>query len=540
MRFVMAGLAGVCCMQTGCAPMYSVSSPSALSTGLVYHLPKTVYKVSIKAKDSAVQVLVTPEIHPDVPSFTIHPDRNSAFERDQVYEVSSKGLLTSASSEDIGKLPDILSEAARSAVALSHASTLSPLKTMGVRGDEETVSDNEYKHFMELLLKSNVEFTVAPGTGRKEFSFPGEGGSFVLVVDPPDRGGHPLDENDIRTSLKEAGSRWKRNSSNGVDETILASGVIARPLTSGDLSYMIFIKPEAINSYRQGVVDDVAKKQAKALGLVDHWREKEVVSEAQRRRFEAETEIAILKDTREGLELNRERAAECAANVTNNPATAAGEIEKMTQLRPDVQRSDAFLKSYGEALDAVRAAPPAQLNDAQKKTIVDKTVLLKTVIQQAVDAAIAAVDAKSKARKDALALLESAKRDISSTRSGVVEATRRVALVGSSQTVSMVDTTRAQLVPLRRNVFGESVNTITLVDGVVTKQDIDEKSELYGAVGIPLKVVEAIFDTTSSLWTKKQEGIAAQTEYVKAQTELIKAQAALEEARKPDGGSTGN
>ena len=233
-------------------------------------------------------------------------------------------------------------------------------------------------------------------------------------------------------------------------------------------------------------------------------------------------------------------AAECAANVTNNPATAAGEIEKMTQLRPDVQRSDAFLKSYGEALDAVRAAPPAQLNDAQKKTIVDKTVLLKTVIQQAVDAAIAAVDAKSKARKDALALLESAKRDISSTRSGVVEATRRVALVGSSQTVSMVDTTRAQLVPLRRNVFGESVNTITLVDGVVTKQDIDEKSELYGAVGIPLKVVEAIFDTTSSLWTKKQEGIAAQTEYVKAQTELIKAQAALEEARKPDGGSTGN
>ena len=535
--------------------MHSMSSVkvATLRDGVTYNLPRSYYRMSIgEGATNTLKIEVVQDIQPDSISFSLDISRNPLVDRKQNYGVNPKGLLTTAKSEDTGKLPEILEATAKSIVAIGNAGIGADgipkaSFTQSMTRQNNQLSAAEYAAFIAELTKLNYKYVCKAGDSARGKSIPTEGGNFRLNFQAPAFFGNRANEADIRDSLRQAGRRAGAIYKN-VDDDILAAGVLARPLTSGMMSYTILVKKDAVNRLRDGETgnnEKVAESKVKAKRAeINKATEQANKWPDEQKRLKAETteletkKVAALADGKAMEEL--------LAAILRAPESARAKLEEFNKRQLAFNKSDGYWANYGDALDASPAEGEAATD---KKIISSKAITLNTEVQKMVNAATKAIADQIVVNKSALGSLEVSDRDWPDqmrTSQDELDVLRRtherasnasahatvdIPIVIATDRMPVIDEAHAQLIPLRRSMVGKVTNEVTLVDGVVSAHAIDEPSEVLGTVKIPLTVVEAILGTVSSMWTKKKEAQTSQTEYLTAETKLIEARAALEAAR---------
>jgi hypothetical protein len=546
----------------GCSAMHSRSSLKmpTVNKGLTYHLPKSYYRISLGGGTAATpKIEVSHEIQPDTVSFSLDISRNPLVDRVQTYGVNSKGLLTSAKSEDTGRVAEILQSAASSVVAFAQPGLGSGLPGFGVKAmdleearpkSNNQLSPAEYTIFIEELSKMNCKLVCEAGGSIMGRSMPSESGNFVMNFTAPKANGVPLGNVAIRARLVEAGGRLKKVVNSGeIDDQILAAGVIARPMTYGKMSYVIYVKKEAVNRLRQGTPKSEEIRASDALENQQSANRKESERAA---KIDAEIDALIERNAAQEKQRSTVEASgkSMEALVETAQRSSAEAKASLTTFHKGVlgfDRSDDYWTKYSELLDALQS--DGAQDPAVRKAQVAKAIAMNSTIQRLANAAvqtansqIAANDAKiaelrafsdswpDLQRKNG-AKLEKARHELRVANFGTAPATQNIPIVVTSDRMPVVDEASAQVIPLRRSLVDKVTSSVTMADGVVTEHAINEPSEVLGTVKIPLKVIEAVLDTVNTLWTKKDDVQSSQNSYLEAQKEYIEARAALEEAR---------
>lgn len=553
--FLRLGCAGLSLVLMGCAAVHSVSSGkvTSLRDGVSYSLPVSYYRVSIgggKADASAIEV--AHDIQPDNISFSLDISRNSLVERKQNYGINTKGLLTTAKTEDTGKITDILKEAAKSIVALGDPATGTGAIFKGNFTDIQKSGNNrlsaeEYEAFITELKKLNYKFVCKAGDTVEGKSIPTEGGSFRLDFQAPKSGGKKVGEAEIRESLRKASRRAGADRPD-FDEDLLAAGILARPLSAGTMTYTVFVKREVVNNYRdtqagnqvrsaKSQVDKARSDLAKEETKVGGW-----ATEIKR----METDISNLEKRKETAKEDGKAGEAMLAAILGAPDTAKAQLEGFNGRPLGIVRSDEYWAKYGDAIEVSLSDEPVA---GGRKAIISMAILFNTEIQKLTNARTNAVDDELKAIKTSLDDLKAKneswgdtrkktqddvdrlQNDYEASRATYAHATEDIPIVIVSDRMPVVDESHAQLILLRRSLVGATTNDVTLVDGVVSVHAINEPSEVLDTVKIPLTVVEAVLGTVSSLWTKKSSSLAEEKKYLEAEKALIEARAALEAAK---------
>ena len=93
---------------------------------------------------------------------------------------------------------------------------------------------------------------------------------------------------------------------------------------------------------------------------------------------------------------------------------------------------------------------------------------------------------------------------------------RRMAMIPDSNTLVGVDVTRAACVQKKTN--------LTFVDGMLTVENIDKPSEIYGCLLIPFEAIGGALNALVSYDTGRSAAIGREKDLLKAQTDLLSAQ----------------
>lgn len=529
--------------------MSSVSSKSTFSKGVRYNLPRSFYRLKIGGGgENNALVAVSHEVQADDISFSIDVRRNPAVKRVQNYALDGKGMLTTAKTDDVGQIPEILEYTARSVVAISQPGTSfsrqekDASRALTLRPKNQ-LSPDEYDHFMGLFKKMNFEISRPAGSvyhGR----IPGTGGEFVLHFTPPDSGRGMANEKEIRKSLREAAGKVSPAAGKEGDETLLAAGVIARSASSGNMKYTIFVSKDAINEYRRSFSDtreEDAQAATKALARKQKAQDKLDKVEAERSRIN--DEIKELEKDETKLKEDKSEMERLMEELNLHPANARTELPKFNKRELKFVKDDAYWAAYNAAM---LAALEAGESPEKAQVFRGKLLLLGSHIEKLTSAAISQAAESKKVKQTAYdgGLLDSlnAEKDdafqnerasnkkLKSSEANTQEASIDIPIIVANEQMPVVDERKVQLIPLWRNLVGASSGNITMQNGVVTGHEITEESEILGVVKIPLTVVGAVLQTTQNLWTSKEASIKKETDYINAQAALIEAKAKLKEA----------
>jgi hypothetical protein len=543
----------------GCAAMHSVSSGkvSPLRDGITYSLPVSYYRMSIgEGANQKLEIKVEQDIQPDAISFVLDISRNPLVDRVQNYAINGKGLITTAKSEDSGKLPDILKETAKSIVAIS-TPTATEIKALELAKSTAGRTEEKGKNQLSpaeratfLLELTNLKFNHVWKAGERcvKMDIPDKGGNFLLTFDAPKSAGNRASETDIRDSLRKVGRRAGAANAD-VDDDVLAAGLLARPLTAGTMTYTIYVKKEAVNLLRD---QSNGQGESSAKELLEAKRAELAAGREAAINYKSEEERMQKADN--ALEVEKAKfqsvgkaAEDMLAAILKDPNSARKELEEFNKKDLFFKKSDSYWDKFGEALDASAATGDAPAN---KKAVASSAIALNTEIQKTINAIVTPIDDQLKANGSAAERKkdyhenwgkhEKALKDqvddleikFSSAKKSSFHADDDIVIVVTSDRLSVVDDSIVQLIPLRRSMVDKATNEVTLVDGVVTNHSINEPSEVLGTVKIPLSVVEAVLDTVSTLWTKKKTTTENEMNYLKAEKALLDERKALEEARK--------
>jgi hypothetical protein len=85
---------------------------------------------------------------------------------------------------------------------------------------------------------------------------------------------------------------------------------------------------------------------------------------------------------------------------------------------------------------------------------------------------------------------------------------------------------------LHRRPCVNTINTLTMSEGILTRFDIEKPSELAGCLSIPLDILTAIISAPIDAFRSETAALAAQAELLNAQAALLEAQTALASAQK--------
>lgn len=537
---------------TDCAPMHSTSSLSTFTKGgLRYHLPRSFYRFSMGTEKEGFAIHVDEEIHADEVAFSIDISRNPFVERNQNYVVNPKGLLTTVKTDDTGKVPEILVEATKSAVAI-----LQPVPKVAVDpGNKSTaarmskannqLSPQEYEKYMSALMKLKFDIVAEAGVTISK-SIPDDNGLFRLTFKTPTFRGIPSSESEIRNSLKQAGRRAFSACPNG-DELLLASGVIIRSVTSSPMTYVISVKKEVINEDRDSQSTEkkstLAKKVRNNEALKKEKEYENELAEIEKRTKSLNSEKDKIVQSRSDLLKDRSELNELMKQVLADSSVARAQLMKFNERDLRVTKDADYWTNYGNAMAAAKTNLEGGDVEAMRKKIIEFYVYIQAKISADIktkDENISQLEARIEGYSaqlkqellDAETNLEDSKREKAELEAGFNHTTADIPIVVGNQQMEVVDESKAHLMPLWRNMVGKATNEIGLVDGVARSHAVTEESELLGTVSIPLKIVNAILSTSQSLWTNKNSDLTAQKQYLEAETNLIKAKADLEAARK--------
>jgi len=527
--------------------MKSVSSVGTLAKGVRYNLPRSYYRLKIGKEAEKVKITVAHEIQADDVSFNIRINRNPMVNRIQKYDINEKGLLSIVKTEDVGKLPEILADTAKSIVTLTQPQTgvvefMKGMEVAAQGGLNNRLTTAEYKHFMDELAMLNFEYSAPAASRASSVTIPDKGGSFLLDFRTPSSGRPRADEGDIRDSLRAAARRVSPSQARGGDDTLLAAGIVARSPTSGLMSYTISVRKEALNDFRDatrgGDIKEAKEKadtDAAALSVASASA-KDIVKKT----AELDEKIGELDDEINDIEADGKAMEIVLATILDDFSSARKQLETFNARSLKFQRTNEYWEAYGAVLEAAGGG------DA-KALVHSKAIVLNGEVQKLANGAkaphVTSRDAVLRLKgqlKDTLAAgekeakqsaSESAK-ELAQKKAAAQHATQHIPLIVVNDQLPVIDDSRVQLVPLWRSMVGASTSDIVLVNGVVDTHTINEPSEVLGVVQIPLKVVEAVFDTASTLWTKEKSALDKQEAVLKSEVALIKAQAELEAARK--------
>lgn len=565
----------------GCASMKSASDSRILSKGVRYNLPCSFYRFKVGVEEGKPKIVVSHEIQADPISFAIQIKRNPFVDRVQIYQIDGKGLLTSAKTSDVGRLPEIMEETARAVVALNTPTT-------GIEGTEKaseilksgdgvggnSLSSTEYKHFMKLLATLKYEMSSAAGSSVTRKIIPDESGPFTLAFTAPGFRANRAQESDIRKELRQAAhmacskshrkAAGRRAADSGLsgksaesgmydyvdaadidEEVLLTAGVIARTATSGKMSYVLSVRKEALNDYRKKNFTPAAEaalinKKSKAAEYVEA---KEALAGKETLAKKLLDEITDLEAKINALEGDGAAMEKTLADILKNSDSAIKALDAFNVRPLNFRKDNDYWTKYSAAL----AAMDAPAADAPAKAAArEKVITLNTHIQQIVDKAkselqtqLKTLETKKKGLDKDLAnsVKEKEEAMYNATRNYKVESAKAsdaevdIPLIVYEEQMPLIDESRVQYVPMWRSMVGTTVNDITIENGLIKKHDINEPSEVLGTVQIPLKVVNAILATTQALWKSQKTSLADEADVLKNQAELIKAQTDLETAK---------
>lgn len=538
----------------GCSPMNSISSNAIYSKGVRYHLPCSSYRLKIGKESEKLKITVSHEVQADVISFAIDIKRNPLVDRVQNYGLDSKGLLSTAKTQDVGKLSEILEEAAKSVVALtqpSAATTGALLKGMdGTKAGSANnqLSPQEYEFFMAELAKLNFEYSASAGSLLTGKRIPDEGGYFVLDFQAPHGGHGRAGEKEIRQSLQRATCRVSPSEVEG-DKTLLSAGVIVRSATSGNMSYKISVSRKALNQYRDGIVAGPVASAAEKKEKVKKLAEDAKLSEKQIADKEKEYQNAIsdLEIKIADIEEDGKAMESALTAILDDVTSTRKHLEGFNNRKLHFAKDNDYWKTYGAAL----AMMPAKADIPEDKMVSfrDKLLAFNTQLQKLANDAkgplvtdlatqtLLAKDLKKTLEGDLNAknaLLAAATKEHAEAQAKGTHAAFDVPLVVVSERMTVIDESRVQYIPMWRSMMGTAVDEITMVNGLITAHSVNEPSEVLGVVKIPLKVVEAILGTVQSLWTKQKSATDAKADVLDSEAKVIESMAKLEEAKKKE------
>lgn len=554
----------------GCAAVDTSVLESTVHEGYTYSLPTTVYTVSLKRVvktgegDVGNLVLeITPKrvATPDI-QLALRSGNNPFFDRDQ--EVTfTNGLISTVNLNDTGRLSDTIVAAAESIVAVQSGG-------MSSIGGEETAfekgiiplsllttgpSREELDEFIKLIPNDGLTQDVSPGK-EVTFSVPGTYGALYLKVKTPKPSGRPLDTTEIKNSIARYEVSTYGLNRYTPNRPIVANGILAKTMTSGEVEASLFLSHKALQTYRKKKVEVLREESPASVSSPER-----ISAEYD---IDIETRVDLLADLKSEIRLHQSRLTmevEMMESAYDWRKGNEAELDlRSTKLsmallageRKEIASSSAALKSIVD--ETYRAAAKGAADESFSKVYADLSELLKKaaatgeegplVVQGDFESKLSQfrignekafsglADLRAKQIETIRKLLTPLRQELGTSLTAVTVSrdkkytaldkyakdgskivagekqfaespTEDIAIFRQNKMVELIDDSKIAIIPTYRSALGNSKTNLTITNGVLDKLDTSHPSEALELVKIPKKVVEAVLDVPTGLFKKK-------------------------------------
>ena len=452
----------------------------------------------------------------DKVGFSLNSNRNPMFSKNHKFAINSKGLLTSARTEDTGELDKVVAGLASSIGALS--TNLSPgaglvipksnvmgnPMTTGQSGSEagNFLTSDEYDYFVKILNNTSLLIEIPDNKNYIKENFPNKSaGPFMLEINrlqPINSAGYSQIKHGINAYLSSL------NNKNLSSDEILAHGIVARSTTNIQFSYKISILKERINDFRKNNYDN-SSKSLEAVKNVENYKSSiEDIKELNNAIKNENNQLMAIKNS----------IHEHIANLKEN-STTTDTIKKLHELAG---------KHFNEVCWEFYTTAMAENDEKNKKATAAK---LYASIHKVLDSKIVENNNNIKNNNQ---LIQGAKNSIIASESDIRKSTlasEPITLTQKLSTLEVVDTSRVQILPMYRSIAGTTLSNYTLDNGLVSNTDFTEPGAVATIVSLPANFINSLSLAITGRYNNELNMIKKKDEVLKAQEALIKSQQSL-------------